>query len=97
MTIYYVKQDNTVWGCGEAGCCGEYEEEIDEKFHECDCKDIKSEMVDHLQACMGGGPVLRWREAKKLEVRAFNNGKDDGFNEGFESGIEYQKKKEENK
>lgn len=94
MTVYYVKQDNTVWGCGEPGCCGEYYEEIDEMFYECDCKDVESDMADHLQCCMGGGPVLKWREAKKLEAQAFNDGKDDGFNEGFESGIEYQKKKE---
>lgn len=94
MTIYYVKQDNTVWGCGDPSCCGEYYEEIDEKFHECDCKDVESDMVEHLQICMGGGPVLKWREAKKIEVQAFRDGKYNGFSEGFESGIEYQKKKE---
>ena len=35
MTVYYVKQDNTIWGCGDPGCCGEYYEEIDEEFVDC--------------------------------------------------------------
>lgn len=91
MTIYYVKQDNTVWGCGEVGCCGEYYEQIDETFHECTCKQVESDMSEHLQNCMGGGPVLKWRKAKLLEVQAFSDGK----NDGFEEGSEWQKKNKE--
>ena len=92
MTIYYVKQDNTVWGCGDPECCGEYYEEIDDIFHECDCKDIKSETVDHLQACMGGGPIIKWRKATPKEIQAFTDGKDSGYSEGHWAGAEYQKR-----
>jgi hypothetical protein len=94
MTIYYIKQDNTIWGCGEAGCCGEYYEEIDDIFLECDCIPESEMNADHLQGCQGGGPILKWRKATKKEAFAFSEGKDDGFSDGFESGIEYQKKKE---
>lgn len=94
MTVYYVKQDNTIPGCGDPGCCGEYYEEIDETFHECTCEQIGSDMAEHLQCCLGGGPVLKWREAKRLEVQAWNDGKDDGFQEGSNWGIEWQKKEQ---
>jgi hypothetical protein len=101
MTIYYVKQDNTVWGCGEADCCGEYYEEIDETFVECTCEHIEprseANMTEHLQSCAGGGTVLKWREAKPLERLAFMRGKDDGSSEGFFDGAEWQKKQGENK
>jgi hypothetical protein len=95
MTIYYVKQDNTIWGCGEADCCGEYEEEIDRTFVDCNCEIPEAQMTgDHLQSCVGGGPVLKWRKANKLEVYAFNSGKDEGFQEGSDWGIEWQKNAE---
>ena len=97
MTIYYVKQDNTIWGCGDPECCGEYYEEIDEIFHDCDCQDLKieddSDMAEHLQGCMGGGPVLKWRKAKERELVAFYAGQEDGFNEGWSAGEDYEKKK----
>ena len=93
MTIYYIKQDNTIWGCGEADCCGEYEEEIDESFFECEHEIPESEMTEeHLQACNGGGEVLKWRKAKRLEVRAFRAGTSEGFQAGSDWGLEYQKK-----
>jgi hypothetical protein len=98
MTIYYIKQDNTIWGCGEADCCGEYEEEIDESFVDCDCEIPESEMTgDHLQSCNGGGDVLDWRKADRFEILAFNAGKDEGFQEGSDWGIEWQKEREEKK
>ncbi len=76
-SIYYVKQDNTIWGCGEPGCCGEYYEEIDEDFVKCDCGIPESEMTgDHLHSCNGGGPVLEWRKATELEMKAFYAGED---------------------
>lgn len=96
MTVYYVKQDNTIWGCGEPGCCGEYEERIEESFVDCDHEVPESEMTgDHLHGCNGGGPVLKWRKAKPLEIQAWNDGKDDGFGEGWEAGKEWQKKNKE--
>jgi len=95
MTIYYIKQDNTIWGCGDPGCCGETWEEIDESFVECTCSDIKYDMTEHLQSCAGGGPVLKWREAKPLEKLAFMRGKDEGASEGWFDGVEYQKKQGE--
>ena len=101
MTLYYIKQDNTVWGCGDPECCGEYYEEIDESFVECTCEqvepDVKPDMAGHLQSCAGGGPILKWREAKPLERLAFMRGKDDGASEGWFDGIEWQKKQGENK
>ena len=96
MTIYYVKQDNTVWGCGDPGCCGPYYEEIDNIFHECDCKDVEVD-ADHLQGCVGGGPILKWREASKIETLAFKSGSDDGYNKGHWDGAEYQKKQDARK
>jgi hypothetical protein len=90
-TIYYVKQDNTIWGCGEADCCGEYYEEIDETFFECEHDIPESEMTDeHLQSCNGGGEVVEWRKADRFELLAFNAGKSDGFQEGSDWGIEWQ-------
>lgn len=91
MTVYYVKQDNTVWGCGDPGCCGEYYEEIDDIFYNCDCKDVQVDS-DHLQGCMGGGPVLKWRKATPKETLAFTNGRDTGYSEGHWDGAEYQKR-----
>ena len=100
MTIYYIKQDNTIWGCGEADCCGEYEEEIDESFVECTCEHIEprseANMTEHLQSCNGGGEVLDWREADRFEILAFRDGKSEGFQEGSDWGIEWQKKQEKN-
>lgn len=97
MTLYYIKQDNTIWGCGDPECCGEYYEQIEESFVDCKCENIEFEMADHLQCDAGGGPVLKWRKAKPLEVQAWNDGKDEGFQEGSDWGIEWQKSKEEQK
>ena len=98
MTIYYVKQDNTVWGCGDPECCGGYFEEIEESFVKCDCEHIEprseANMTEHLQSCNGGGPVLKWRKATPKEIIAFNSGKDDGFQEGWNAGEEWQKKRQ---
>jgi hypothetical protein len=93
VTLYYVKQDNTVWCCEEDS--GPYYEEIVESFVDCDHNIPEPEMTaDHLHGCNGGGPVLKWRKAKELEVQAFSSGKDDGFQEGWDSGIEWQKDKQ---
>ena len=95
MTIYYVKQDDTIWGCGDPQCCGEYYEEITESFVKCEDNIPEEEMTaDHLHGCNGGGPVLKWRKAKKKEVQAYEDGKSEGFQEGSDWGIEWQKKNE---
>ena len=91
MSIYYVKQDNTIWGCGEIGCCGEYVEEIDELFHLCDCDVEFSE--EHLRFCVAGGPILEWRKATPLEAKAFNNGVNEGYDDGWQDGAAYEKEK----
>jgi hypothetical protein len=94
-SIYYVKQDNTIWGCGEPGCCGEYYEEIDEDFVKCDHDIPESEMTaDHLQSCKGGGEILEWRRADLLEMKAFWAGNEDGWNEGWNNGAEWQEKQQ---
>jgi hypothetical protein len=95
VSLYYIKQDNTIWGCGEADCCGEYEEEIDESFVDCDCEIPESRMTgDHLQSCNGGGDVLEWRKADRFEILAFRAGTSEGFQAGSDWGIEWQKNKE---
>jgi hypothetical protein len=94
MTLYYVKQDNTVWGCGDPGCCGEYYEEIDEEFVDCTCE-VEVD-ADHLHGCNGGGPVLDWRKATPLEIIAYDSGVTSGYWVAFEAGIEYQKKNGDN-
>lgn len=94
MTLYYVKQDDTVWGCGDPECCGEYYEEITESFVNCEDNIPEADMTgDHLHGCNGGGPVLKWRKAKKKEVQAYEDGKTQGFQEGSDWGIEWQKNK----
>lgn len=88
MTIYYLKQDNTIWGCGDPDCCGEYYEEIDESFVDCTCKvEVDS---DHLHVCNGGGPVLEWRKATPLEIQAYTDGHGEGWSDGADWGEKYQ-------
>jgi hypothetical protein len=97
VSLYYIKQDNTIWGCGEPECCGEYEERIEWSFAYCDCGIPESEMTgSHLQGCYGGGEVLDWRIAKAKEWEAFTAGKDEGYSEGWSAGIEWQKERGEN-
>lgn len=92
--IYYVKQDNTMPGCGDPECCGSYYEEIEEDFVKCPHDIPESEMTgDHLHGCNGGGPVLKWRKAKELEMKAFYAGQEDGYNDGWSAGEDYEKKK----
>jgi len=93
MTLYYVKQDDSYVGCSEPGCCGESYEATEETFVKCDCKQIEFDMSEHLQVCNGGGPVLKWRKAKGKEIQAYEDGKTQGFQEGSDWGIEWQKKK----
>lgn len=101
MTIYYIEQDDTVWGCGDPECCGEYYEDITHSFVKCECEQVEPgvepDMVGHLQACNGGGPVLKWRKAKRKEVQAFEDGYSEGHSDGWGYGIEWQKKAEANK
>jgi hypothetical protein len=87
MTIYYLKQDNTIWGCGDPECCGEYYEEIDEEFVDC-AHEVEVD-ADHLHSCNGGGPVLEWRKASSLEETAYRNGKDNSYYDGYDSGWEF--------
>ena len=84
MTIYYLKQDDTIPGCGDPECCGEYYEEIGESFVNCTCE-VEVD-ADHLHGCNGGGPVLEWREATRLEAIAYENGIDNSYSDGYELG-----------
>jgi hypothetical protein len=86
MTVYYVKQDNTVWGCGEPDCCGPTWEEIEEFFY---AADIEGEVTaESLQEELGGGPVLSFREATKSEEKAYFDGRKDGFDSGYYEAYE---------
>jgi hypothetical protein len=97
--IYYIKQDNTIWGCGDPGCCGETWEQIEGSFISCDCERIELEMSEHLQVCSmyGGGPVLEWREATELEATAFQDGRGYGFEDGYDAAINFEKRMKEKK
>lgn len=86
MTVYYLKQDDTIWGCGDPECCGEYYEEIGEYFLDCTCE-VEVD-ADHLHSCNGGGPVLEWRKATDLETIAYQNGNQEGYSEGSVNGWE---------
>ena len=92
MTVYYLKQDDTIWGCGDPECCGEYYEEISEEFVDCTCE-VEVD-ADHLHSCNGGGPVLEWREATDTEKIAYKSGLSNGYWVAFEAGIEFQKREE---
>lgn len=87
MTVYYLKQDDTIWGCGDPECCGEYYEEIGEYFLDCTCE-VEVD-ADHLHSCNGGGPVLEWRKATDLETIAYQNGNQEGYSEGSVNGWEF--------
>lgn len=93
MTVYYLKQDDTIWGCGDPECCGEYYEEIGEYFLECTCE-VEVD-ADHLHSCNGGGPVLEWREATDLEELAYRNGNQEGYSEGSLRGWDFAVKETE--
>ena len=93
MAIYYLKQDDSIWGCGDPECCGEYYEEIGEYFLECTCE-VEVD-ADHLHRCNGGGPVLEWREATDLETIAYQNGNQEGYSEGSLRGWDFAVKETE--
>lgn len=83
MSIYYIKQDNTVWCCEEDS--GPLWEQIEISFVKCECLQIEPNMMaDHLQGHQGGGPVLKWRKANLEETHAWYGGKDEVFDEGIE-------------
>ena len=87
MTLYYVTQDNTVWGCGNPECCGEYIEEIESTFVEIE-GDVNEDII---QDEIGGGPVLKFRKAKAKEILAFYDGEAKGYNQGFVTGFKHSK------
>ena len=90
MTLYYIKQENTVWCC-EADS-GEYFEDIVESFIECKCLPDSQMTAEHLHHCNGGGPVLKWRKAKPLEIQAFYDGQEeDAESNHYEQSIAYMK------
>lgn len=93
MTIYYIEQDDTIPGCGDPECCGEYYENITQSFVKCECIPESEMTADHLHGCNGGGPVLKWRKAKRKEIQAFGDGYSEGHSDGWGDGIEWQKKK----
>ena len=82
MSIYYIKQDNTVWCCEEDS--GPYHQEIDISFVKCECPQVEPEtMAEHLQGHQGGGQVLKWRKANENERSAWYGGKDEVFDDGI--------------
>lgn len=90
MALYYAKQDNTIWGCGESGCCGPYYEDIREIFVEVDSEDADSEMI---QSEEGGGPVLSFKKATRKQAIAYEKGKIFGYEDGWSDGFAYNSQK----
>lgn len=78
--VYYIKQDDTIWGCGDPKCCGEYFQEITEKFVEMPSGVVVT--AESLQGHVGGGPVLEFREATHLEYLAWYIAYDEGYDDG---------------
>lgn len=92
MTLYYVKQDNMSWCCEDDS--GPYYEDHEVSFVNCECAIPVNKMTaDHLHGCNGGGPVLQWREATEKELIAWVSGTQDGFGDGFESGVERERER----
>lgn len=90
--IVYIKQDDSYVGCSEPGCCGESYEAVEETFHDCDCEGVDVS-ESHLRNCLGGGPIMEWRPAKRKELIAYESGVDAGFSEGWTAGNDYFRKK----
>jgi len=86
MTLYYAKQDNTIWGCGDPECCGSYYEEIDEIFVDVDEEDVTyiGSLESRILMEVGGGEILEVREATPTENRAYYAGVSVGFTHGAE-------------
>ena len=85
MSIYYTKQDNTIWCCEEDS--GPYQPQIEVTFVKCECESVwagkEADMANHLQEHCGGGEVLEWRMAKDTELAAWYSGGDDAFQDGI--------------
>jgi hypothetical protein len=89
MPLYFVKQDNTIWGCGESGCCGSYYEDITVAFVQMP----KNEPVtaDTILSKIGGGPILKFRAATMKELQAYIDGRNEGYTIGYEDRSRYEK------
>jgi hypothetical protein len=82
--IYYIKQDDTIWGCGDPECCGEYYKDLKESF--VDMPEGVEITALALQLQIGGGPVLEFREATHLECLSWYVAYDEGYSEGYSEG-----------
>lgn len=89
MKLYYAKQDNTIWGCGESGCCGPYYEEIDEVFIDMPDGEVTAEMI---QTENGGGEILKFKVATPKQGIAYQSGKTVGYEDGWSDGFAYNSK-----
>lgn len=87
MTLYYAKQDNTIWCCEEDS--GPYHEDIRETFIEVydDDKPINAET---LQSEEGGGPILSFKIATHKQAVAYEKGKMAGYEDGWSDGFGYR-------
>lgn len=88
MTIYYVEQDDSNWGCSEPGCCGESYEATQITFVKLDDKNNTIDK-EFLWYELGGGEPLNWRKARKKELHAW----DGGSREGFYEGVGYERER----
>lgn len=80
MRLWAYKLDNTVPGCGEPDCCGDFGEEIEWFFY----YSQKALTAEEFLAEHGGGTVLEIREATDLEFDAYCSGETEGYYKAVE-------------
>lgn len=80
MKLWAYKLDNTVPGCGEPDCCGDFGEEIEWFFYYSDKALTAEEFLDE----HGGGTVLEIREATDSEFDAYASGETEGYYKAVE-------------
>jgi len=85
MPVYYVMQDNTIFGCGDSECCGADFEDIYESFLE--VSDEEENTHDAIISAIGGGPILEFRKATDKELIAYMAGRSAGFELAYDNSV----------
>lgn len=75
MKLWAYKLDNTIPGCGDPDCCGDFGEEIEWFFYYSE----KALTAEEFLAEHGGGTVLEIRQATDSEFDAYASGENDGY------------------
>lgn len=83
MNLFYYKQDNTIWGCGDEDCCGDDYEEFEGTFVWSDEPMTADEFIDEF----GGGEVVEIRPATDSEIEAYEDGRHSAFSSAISEGL----------